>query len=29
VPPAFANRCMFVRNGKELICVSLVSEAKG
>ncbi len=24
-PPAFANRCMFVRNDKEIICVSLAA----
>ncbi|MEZ6137495.1 MAG: hypothetical protein R3C53_21615 [Pirellulaceae bacterium] len=24
--PAFANKCMFARNDKELVCVSLASE---
>ncbi len=24
-PPAFANRCVFMRNDKELICVSLAA----
>jgi len=24
-PPAFANRCLYVHNGKELICVSLAA----
>jgi outer membrane protein assembly factor BamB len=26
--PAFANRCAYMHNGKELICVSLAKEAK-
>jgi hypothetical protein len=25
-PPAYANRCIFARNGKELICASLAAE---
>jgi hypothetical protein len=25
-PPAFASRCVYVRNDKELICVSLAAE---
>ncbi len=25
-PPAFANRCLFVRNDKELVCLSLAAE---
>jgi len=24
--PAFANRCVFARNDKELVCVSLAAE---
>jgi outer membrane protein assembly factor BamB len=27
--PAFANRCIYVRNGRELLCVSLAAETKG
>ena len=26
--PAFANRCIFVRNGKELLCASLAAETR-
>jgi outer membrane protein assembly factor BamB len=25
-PPAYANRCLFARNGKELVCASLAAE---
>jgi outer membrane protein assembly factor BamB len=28
-PPAFANRCLFTRNDKEIICVSLTAAGKG
>jgi outer membrane protein assembly factor BamB len=27
--PAFANKCVFVRNDKEILCVSLAAEKKG
>jgi hypothetical protein len=26
--PAFADRCMFARNDRELVCVSLAEDAK-
>ncbi len=26
--PAFANRCMYARNDKEIICVSLAADEK-
>jgi hypothetical protein len=27
--PAFANRCMFVRNDREIVCLSLAAAKKG
>jgi hypothetical protein len=27
-PPAFANRCVFVRNEREIVCVSLAADGK-